>query len=146
MMPTTLDTRDQLAPTENPGAPLLPQHDLSKPVRPTFRIQPTRDVARELGRYLSAIAAKVQATFDTHRGTGDAEEPSELVIDLSHATELPQAQLILLVTLLRRIVGDRTTITLSGVRPMILGSLVAFDLPKDVVVVDTRGRRWTNAQ
>lgn len=145
-MPATLDTRDQLTPTQNPGAPPLPRHDLSQPVRPTFRIQPTRDVASELGRYLSAIAAKVQATFDTHRGTGDAEVPSEVIIDLSHAAELPQAQLILLVTLLRRIVGNGTTITLSGVRPMILGSLVAFDLPEDVVVVDTRGRRWTNAR
>lgn len=145
-MPTALDTRDQLAPTENPGGPPLPHHHVSTPSRPALRIQPPRDVARELGRYVSAIAAKVRATFDTYRGTGDAEKPSEVIIDLSHAAELPQAQLILLVTLLRRIVGNGTTITLSGVRPMILGSLVAFDLPDNVVVVDTRGRRWTNAQ
>jgi hypothetical protein len=113
-------------------------------VRPPFRIRPTREVARELGRYLPAITAQARAAFGTRRGTGAAGEPGELVIDLSHATALPQAQLILLVTLLRGIVGDGTTITLSGVRPMVLGSLVAFDLPGDVVVVDTRGRRWTN--
>jgi hypothetical protein len=57
---------------------------------------------------------------------------------------VPQAQLILLVTLLRSIVGPDTPITLSGVRPMNLGSLVAYDLPGDVVVVDTRGRTWSN--
>lgn len=142
-MPTARDIRDQRAPTENPVAP--PQH-ASKPSRRVFRIHPTRDVARELGRYVSPIAAKVRATFDIHRGAGDAEEPSELIIDLSHAAQLPQAQLTLLLNLLRPIVGDGTTITLSGVRPMILGSLVAFDLPDDVVVVDTRGRRWTKAQ
>ena len=98
----------------------------------------------QLDRYVPAIAAKARAIFDTHRG--DAEEPSELIIDLSHAAELPQSQLILLVTLLRRIVGDGPTITLSGVRPMILGSLVGFGLPDDVVVVDTRGREWSSAQ
>jgi hypothetical protein len=65
-MATTLDTRGQLTPTENPP----PQ-----PARRVLRIQPTRDVARELGRYVSAIAAKVRATFVTRRGAGDAEEP-----------------------------------------------------------------------
>lgn len=131
-MPTALD------PAVNPVAPPLHAPRLSRRV---LRIQPTRDVAGQLGRYVSAIAAKVRATF----GTGKAGEPSELIIDLSRAAELPQAQLTLLLSLLRHIVGNGTTITLSGVRPMILGSLVAFDLPDDVVVVDTRGRRWTSA-
>jgi hypothetical protein len=105
--------------------------------RPPLRITLSREVARELGRYVSAIA-------DTVR---DAEEkPRELDIDLSEAVELPQAQLVLLVNLVRAIVGDGTTITLSGVRPMNVGSLVAFGLPGDVVVIDSRGRRWAGAR
>ncbi|TDQ00432.1 hypothetical protein [Labedaea rhizosphaerae] len=145
-MRTTLDTRDRLAPTKNPGAPPLPRHDVSQPVRPTLRIRLTRDDTRELGRYLSTIARRVRAAIDAHRGADGAEEPGEFIIDLSDATELPQAQLILLVTLLRRTVGSGTTFTLCGVRPMLLGSLVAFDLPDDVVVVDTTGRRWAGAK
>lgn len=113
--------------------------------RHTVRIHPTREVAGQLGRYVSAIAADVRAAYDNRHDTGSAEEPGELIIDLSHAAVLPQAQLTLLVNVVRPIVGAGTTITLSGVRPMILGSLVAFDLPGDVVVVDTRGRRWTRA-
>lgn len=102
-----------------------------------LRITLSREVARELGRYVSAIA-------DTVR---DAEEkPREVDIDLSEAVELPQAQLVLLVNLVRAIVGDGTTITLSGVRPMNVGSLVAFGLPEDVVVIDSRGRRWAGAR
>jgi hypothetical protein len=108
-----------------------------------FRIALTRDVAEELGRYLTPITAAVRATFDAHRATTGTAAPAELVIDLTDAARLPQAQLTLLLTLLRPIVGDGTTITLSGVRPMILGALVAFDLPDDVVVTGTRGRRWT---
>ncbi|MFI7672231.1 hypothetical protein [Actinophytocola sp. NPDC049390] len=116
MMPTALDTEK----------------------RPALRIRPTRDVAGQLGRYVSAIVAKVRAAYDTG-------EPGELVIDLSHAATVPQAQLILLLNLLRPIVGNDTRITLSGMRPMNLGSLVGYDLPDNVVVVDTRGRRWTTA-
>ena len=142
-MPTALDIRDQPAPTENPTAP--PQY-ASKPSQRAFRIQPTRDVARELGRYVSAIVAKVRATLDTHRGTGDAEEPSELIIELSHATQLPTGATDPSphpVATRRRQRHDHHTV---GRAPMVLGSLVAFDLPDDVVVVDTRGRRWTNAR
>jgi ABC-type transporter Mla MlaB component len=104
-----------------------------------LRIRPSRHVAGQLGRYVSVIVAKVREAFD------DAEEPGELVIDLSQAIELPQAQLTLLLNLLRPAVGYGTVITLSDVRPMVLGSLVGFDLPDGVVVVDTRGRTWTSA-
>jgi hypothetical protein len=128
-----------LAPRGQPAVHALP-HVPSPSAGPTLRIQPSREVAGQLGRYVSAIAAKVRAAYD------DADEPAELIIDLSHAAEVPQAQLTLLVNVLRPIVGHDTTITVSGVRPMILGSLVVYDLPDDVVVVDTRGRRWTGAR
>jgi hypothetical protein len=130
-MPNTLLTPGLSTSTESRGA-------LTRP-RQTLRIRPSRHVAGQLGRYVSVIVAKVREAFD------DAEEPGELVIDLSQAIELPQAQLTLLLNLLRPAVGYGTVITLSDVRPMVLGSLVGFDLPDGVVVVDTRGRTWTSA-
>ena len=135
-MPSTLLSPDLS--TESRSALSRPQHT-SHPSRPTLRIRPSRNVTAELGRYVSVMVAKVRETFD------DADEPGELVIDLSQAAELPQAQLTLLLNLLRPVVGTGTVITLSGVRPMVLGSLVGFDLPDGVVVVDTRGRTWTSA-
>lgn len=128
-MPTALDVRGQPAPTEKPDPTALP---------PPRRLRLTRDVAKNLGRYVPAITAKLRAEFDTHGA------PGELEIDLSDATEVPQSQLTFLITLLRRAIGDGTTITLSGVRPMVLHSLTTHGLPDDVVVADTRGRRWTN--
>jgi len=134
-MSTTLETRGQ--PTPPTATPL--RHPTPEPATPALRIRLTANVAKHLGRYVSAIAAKLQAEFDTRRGTGD------LIIDLSQAAEVPSAQLLLLITLSRRIIGHGPTITLSGLRPMTLGSLTTFDLPDDVVVVDARGRQWTNA-
>ncbi|WP_459722118.1 hypothetical protein [Actinophytocola sp. KF-1] len=96
-------------------------------------------MAAELGRYVSAITAKTAATWEAE---GNAGVPHELVIDLSDAAQVPLSQLVLLVDLLRGVVGHGTTITLSGVRPMILGSLVAYGVPEGVVVIDNRGRRW----
>ena len=133
-MPTALETRGQ----PPPAVATLSRH--APELTPTaLRIRLTSDVAKHLGRYVSAIAATLRAEFDTDRGTGD------LIIDLSQATEVPPAQLLLLVNLSRRIIGHGPTITLSGVRPMVLGPLTAFDLPDNVVVVDARGRQWTNA-
>ena len=133
MMPTALETRGQPPPVVAP----LPRR-ATEPTRPALRIRLTADVAKHLGRNVSAIMAKLRAEFDTHRRTDD------LVIDLSDATEVPVAQLLLLVTMSRHIIGHAPTITLSGVRPMVLGPLTAYDLPDNVVVVDARGRQWTN--
>lgn len=135
-MPTALDVRGQAAPTEKPDPTALP---------PPRGLRLTRDVAKHLGRYVPAVTAKLRAELDTHQGPSDAVEPIELDIDLSDATEVPQSQLALLLTLLRRTIGNGRTITLSGVRPMVLNSLTTHGLPDDILVVDTRGRRWTNS-
>lgn len=127
-MTATLDTRNRQE---------IPDPAVSESARPPFRITLTREVARELGRYIPAITDKVRAA---------AEKPRELEIDLSEAAELPQAQLVLLVSLLRAVVGNGTTITLSGVRPRNVGWLVAYDLPGDVVVIDSRGRRYAGGR
>ncbi len=140
MMSTVLDRRGSPAPTENPGAPSPPEHT-AQPSRSPYRIHLRRDVASELGRYVSAITAKTASGWEPHRGNAGAPE---LVIDLSDAAQVPLSPLVLLVDLLRGVVGHGTTITLSGVRPMILGSLVAYGVPEDVVVIDNRGRRWVN--
>lgn len=106
---------------------------------PPYRLWLTPEVARHLGRHLSPIVATVRAAFDERGTTGAADR---LTIDLSAATDVPSAQLVLLVTLLRNALGGGVEITLSGVRPMVLGGLVTFDLPDDVVLIDARGRRW----
>jgi hypothetical protein len=43
---------------------------------------------------------------------------------------------------LRRLVGGDGRIEVVGVSPAIAGALTAFDLPAEVTVTDTRGRRW----
>lgn len=107
-----------------------------------MRLRMSSDVARELGRYISPIVAKVRSAFDERRRTQGSDEPDALTIDLSDASTVPGAQLILLVNLLRDTLGTSVVITLSGVRPMIMGSLVTFDLPRDLRVIDARGREW----
>ena len=68
----------------------------------------------------------------------------KLTIDLTGAPTAPAAQLVLLVRLLRRTLGDGVLIELSGVTPMIRTSLVVFGVPRDVAVIDSRGRSWTS--
>lgn len=125
---------------------------LAAPVRPDraevverqpYRLRLTPHVAAELGRYLAPVVAEVRAAFEDRLRTRSPGGTDEITIDLSGAPTVPGAQLILLVTLLRQTVGNGVEITLAGVRPGILGSLVVFDLPPDVVLTDSRGRRWT---
>jgi hypothetical protein len=144
-MSTTFGANSRSAPTENSTAS-PPSRRASGSARPALRIYLTPDVAEHLDRYVPAISATVRATFAPHGGTDDVDQPSELIIDLSQVVELPQSQLILLLNLSRRIIGNDVTITLSGVRPTILGPLVGFELPDGVVVFDARGRRWTRAR
>ena len=108
---------------------------VQSPPRGTFRLRLAPAEVRELGRYLSAIVAKVRAT--TH-------PIGKLTIDLAGAPTAPVAQVVLLVRLLRRTLGDGVTIELAGVTPMIRTSLVAFGLPADVTVIDSRGRSWSS--
>lgn len=112
--------------------------------RGIYRLRLTTDEVRELGKYLSVIVARVRAAM-----TDDPDEPErhsikKLTIDLAGAPTAPGAQLILLVKLLRRTLGSGVLIELSGVRPTILTSLVAFGIPREVAVIDSRGRPWTN--
>src|SRR6476469_771014 len=109
-----------------------------------YRLRLTPAVAAALGRYLSPIVAQVRAEFEDRRRTPSPDETDRITSDLSGAPTVPGAQLILLVTLLRHAIGNNVDITLSGVKPAILGSLVAFDIPPDVVLIDSRGRRWTS--
>jgi hypothetical protein len=109
--------------------------------RQPYRLWLAPEVARQLGRYLSPILAQIRTAFEDRHGTGGTDE---LAIDMSAASTAPAAQLVLLVTLLRNALGNDVRITLSGVRPAILGSLVTFDIPRGVVLIDSRGRRWAD--
>lgn len=114
------------------------------PPRATYRLRLSEDEVRELGKYLSVIVARVRAALKDDTGTPDLHSIEKLTIDLAGAPTAPGAQLILLITLLRRVLGNGVLIELSGVRPTILASLVAFGIPRDVAVIDSRGRPWTN--
>lgn len=67
---------------------------------------------------------------------------TRITADLVGAPTAPGVQLVLLVELLRRALGDDVLIELSGVTPMIRASLVAFGVPGNVIVTDSRGRSW----
>ncbi|KOV87906.1 hypothetical protein [Nocardia sp. NRRL S-836] len=108
------------------------------PPRGTYRLRLASHEVHELGRYLSAIAARVRAMTDRPEG-----HPIEkLTVDLAGAPAAPVAQLVLLGRLLRQALGGGVLLELAGVTPMIYTSLVAFGVPRDVTVIDTRGRRW----
>ncbi|MEU0878186.1 hypothetical protein ABZ345_06275 [Lentzea sp. NPDC005914] len=110
------------------------------PPRGTYRLRLTPDEVRRLGKYLSVIVARVRAAT-----TGDERDrhPIEkLTIDLAGAPTAPGSQLVMLVRLLRRTLGNGVHIELSGVGPMIRTSLTAFGIPRDVTVTDLRGRSW----
>ncbi|NGY65125.1 hypothetical protein G7043_40075 [Lentzea sp. NEAU-D13] len=114
------------------------------PPRGTYRLRLTPDEVRELGKYLSVIVAKVRAAMTDDPDEPDLHSIKKLTVDLAGAPTAPGAQLVLLVKLLRRTLGNGVLIELSGVRPTILASLVAFGIPRDVTVIDPRGRPWTS--
>lgn len=106
------------------------------PTRYRLRVPP--DIGRQLDRYVSAMVLELRRRFE-NRGFGGS---GEVVLDLSDVSVVPGSALVLLVNLLRRTLGDGVGITLTGVRPAILASLTAFDLPDGVAVIDSRRRRW----
>jgi hypothetical protein len=112
---------------------------VQSPPRGTHRLRLAPHEVRELGRYLSVIVARVRAAMTDERGPLPTEK---LTIDLAGAPTAPGAQLVLLVKLLRRNLGDGVVIELTGVAPAIRTSLVAFGIPRDVAVIDTSGRSW----
>ncbi|WP_143035803.1 hypothetical protein [Lentzea fradiae] len=103
-----------------------------------YRLRLAPREVRELRKYLSVIVARVRAAM-----IGGSRTPGKLVVDLDGATDVPVVQLVMLVKLLRRNLGGGVHIELSGVRPAVVGSLVAFGIPQDVSVTDSRGRAWT---
>ena len=113
---------------------------VQNPPRGTFRLRLTPDEVRELGKYLSVIVAKVRAAMTDDPDEPDLHSIKKLTVDLAGALTAPGAQLVMLVRLLRRTLGNGVLIELSGVRPTILASLVAFGIPQDVTVIDSRGR------
>jgi hypothetical protein len=110
------------------------------PAKLRMHIQP--DVARELDRYITVIVKKFRRAFDNLHETGGTERRVELILDLSDVTEVPHSSLVFLVSLLRRTLGKNIGITLFGLSPMIQVPLTAFDLPRSVVVIDSRNRKW----
>jgi hypothetical protein len=126
---------------ENSGTSELP-HRVPDTRRPPHRLWLAPEVARHLGRYLSPIVATLRAVFDDRRQNQGDDETDRLTIDMSDASTVPGAQLVFLITLLRQAFGNGVEITLSGVKPTALGALVDFEIPRDVVVIDSRGRRW----
>jgi ABC-type transporter Mla MlaB component len=115
---------------------------VQSPPRGTYRLRLAPHEVRELRKYLSVIVARVRAAM------ADVGEPGphsikKVTIDLAGAPTAPGAQLVVLVRLLRRTLGEGVLIELSGVTPTILTSLVAFGIPQDVTVIDSRGRPWT---
>lgn len=117
---------------------------VQSPPHGTYRLRLTPDEVRELGKYLSVIVARVRAAMTNDPDEPDLHSIKKLTIDLTGALTAPGAQLVMLVRLLRRTLGDGVLIELSGVGPMILTSLVAFGIPRDVTVIDSRGRPWTS--
>jgi hypothetical protein len=121
-----------------------PSRDGQNQPRGIYRLRLTSEEVRELGKYLSAIVARVRAAMTDDPGEPGSHSIKKLTIDLAGAPTAPGAQLVLLVRLLRRTLGNGVLVELSGVRSTILASLVAFGIPRDVAVIDSRGRRWTN--
>lgn len=115
---------------------------VQSPPRGTYRLRLAPHEVRELGKYLSVIVGRVRAAM-TEADESGPYSIKKLTIDLAGAPTAPGAQLVMLVRLLRRTLGNGVLIELSGVAPTILTSLVAFGIPRDVTVIDSRGRPWT---
>lgn len=124
---------DCIVPTTSPAP--VPTAAAARPVR----IRVTADDARTLHRSIPRLVAEARRWLAASPGT----VLRDLVVDLSAVPPTPiAAPLLLLVNLLRRLVGGDGRIEVVGVSPAILGALTAFDLPAEVTVTDTRGRRW----
>ena len=102
-----------------------------------YELRLSAAVARELGRYLTPIVARVKHAITERTATTD-----RLTIDLTDAAAVPGSSLITLITLLRHALGPDAVITLTGVRPQVVSTLVSFGLPHGTVVVDSKGRQW----
>jgi hypothetical protein len=102
------------------------------------RIQVTPDDARTLHRSIPRLVAEARRRLAASPGMPGRD----LVVDLSAVPPTPiAAPLLLLVNLLRRLVGRDGRIDVVGVSPALAAALTAFDLPAEVTVTDTRGRR-----
>jgi hypothetical protein len=107
--------------------------------REPVRIQVTPDDARTLHRSIPRLVDRARRGLAASPGT----TRRDIVVDLSAVPPTPiAAPLLLLVNLLRRLVGGNGRIEVIGVSPALAGALTAFDLPVEVTVTDTSGRRW----
>jgi hypothetical protein len=68
---------------------------------------------------------------------------TELLVDLSDVpTTACCAELVFLAGLLRRVLGPQVPVSLIGVNPALAAPLIGGGMPDDVMMIDTRGRRW----
>jgi hypothetical protein len=123
---------DRIVPETAPAP--VPTAPAAQPVR----IRVTPDDARTLHRSIPRLVAEARRRLAASPGTPGRD----LVVDLSAVPPTPiAAPLLLLVNLLRRLVGSDGRIDAVGVSPALAAALTAFDLPAEVTVTDTRGRR-----
>jgi hypothetical protein len=97
----------------------------------------TADQARNLHRTIPVLVADIR-----QRLAGQRDELN-IMLDLSAVPPTPAAApLLFLVNLLRRITSPNLEIVVVGVAPALAAAMTAYDLPQNVTLVDTRGRRW----
>ena len=99
------------------------------------------DLPRAIPRLLDEVRGKLSRLA--------GRRAPEVVIDLSAVPPVPACSPLLLLfrlvrLLLRRSVGPDARVVVTGVGPALSACFVP-DLPTGVVLVDTRGRRWSGS-
>jgi hypothetical protein len=97
----------------------------------------TADQVRNLHRTIPVLIADIRQRLAEQR------DDLDIMLDLSAVPPTPAAApLLFLVNLLRRIASPNMEIVVVGVAPALAAAMTAYDLPQNVTLVDTRGRRW----
>jgi hypothetical protein len=109
-----------------------------EPEAESISVSVTFDQATDLHHSIPVLVRDVRRQLRRRRGNpGD-----RVTIDLSAVPPVPAcAPLLLLFGLVRRVVGAKPDIVVTGTSPALAACLVA-GLPEGVVVVDQSDRRW----